>query len=205
MSTRVVWHWDRLPKLSHPWPGAQGRVGWGAGQPGPVGGNQATAGAGTEWVLRSFQPKPFLDHSVVKNAERGLGRCSTHWESTYKEQPHQQLDVGLPIGNRSRTCHDVICNHLAALKRLRHAPIHSSALPETTGSATVEQKSMTMSQSSLSIAGIMNKQPFLTKGNTYNWNPSKLKIYEYCKHLIFYEKGENMNLIMENILVFHIP
>lgn len=153
--------------------------------------------------------KPFLDHGVVKNAE---GRLGVGWEGAQPvgKAPIRaaalvgQLDTGLPISNRSRTCHDVICNHLAALKQLRHTSIHSSAFPETTGSATVEQKSMTVSQSSLFIAGIMNKQPFLAKGNTYNWNPSKLKIYERGKHLIFYEKGQNINLFLENILVFHI-
>jgi len=66
-----------------------------------------------------------------------------------------------------------------------------------------------MSQSSLFITEIMNKQLLLTKGNRklyktiHNLNLNKLKIYEYHKHLIFYETGKNIHLLLKNILVFH--
>lgn len=65
-----------------------------------------------------------------------------------------------------------------------------------------------MSQSSLFITEIMNKQLFLKKGNRklyktiHDLNPSQLEICEYHKHLIFYEKGKNTNLLLKNILVF---
>lgn len=75
----------------------------------------------------------------------------------------------------------------------------------------MERKSMLMSQSSLFITEIMNKQLFLKKGNRklhktiHNLNPSQLEICEYHKHLIFYEKGKNTNLLLKNILVFSPP
>lgn len=47
ITQRVVWHWNRFLKSSHPWSRVEGWVGWGTGQPTLVGGSQTTAGAGT--------------------------------------------------------------------------------------------------------------------------------------------------------------
>lgn len=139
-----------------------------------------------------------------------VGRCSTSLASTCKEQQHLKLEVAFPTGDRRRSSPDVIYG-VTVLKRLSYAPTHGSALPETRGSDIVKWKSTSMSQSSLSITEIMNKQLLLTKGNRklyktiHNLNLNKLKIYEYHKHLIFFERGKNINLLLKNIFGFSPP
>lgn len=57
-------------------------------------------------------------------------------------------------------------------------------LPESKGSDIVKWKSMSMSQNSVFITEVMNKQLLLTKGNRklyktmHNLNLNKLKMYE---------------------------
>lgn len=144
-----------------------------------------------------------------EEARSRVGRCSTSLENTCKKQQHLKLDIGFPTGDRRRSSPDVIYV-LTVLERLSYAQTHGSAFPETRGSGIVKWKSMSMSQGSLFITEIMNKQLLLTKGNRklyktiHNLNLNKLKIYEYHKHLIFRERGKNINLLLKNILVFHL-
>lgn len=129
-------------------------------------------------------------------------------ESTCKEQQHLKLEAGFSTGDR-KSSPDVIYG-LNALKRLSYALTHGSALSETRGSDIVEWKSMSMSQSSLFITEIMNKQLLLTKGNRklyktiHNLILNKHIIYEYHKHFIFYERWKNINLLLKHILVLHL-
>lgn len=116
-----------------------------------------------------------------EEARSRVGRYSTSLENTCKEQQHLKLEVGFPTGNRRRSSPDVIYG-LTVLERLSYALTHGSAFPETRGSDIVKWKSMSMSQSSLFITEIMNKQLFLKKGNRklyktiHNLNLNKLKI-----------------------------
>lgn len=143
-----------------------------------------------------------------EEARSRVGRCSTSLENTCKKQWHLKLEVSFPTGVR-RSSPDVIYG-LTVLEQLSYALTHGSAFPETRGSDTVKRKSMSMSQGSLFITEIMNKQLLLTKGNRklyktiHNLNLNKLKIYEYHKRLIFRERGKNINLLLKNILVFHL-
>lgn len=130
-------------------------------------------------------------------------------ESTCEDQQRLKLEVGFPTGGRGRSSPDAIYG-LTVLKRLSCAPTYSSTLPETKGADIARWKSMPMSQSSLFITEIMNKQLLRTKGNRklyktmHNLNLNQLKICEYHKHLIFYETGKSINLLLKNILVFHL-
>lgn len=134
------------------------------------------------WFCRTLWHLAAPGYTEESREEAGsrVGRWSTSLKSICKEQRHLKSEVGFPTGDKRKASPDVIYG-LTVLKRLSHALTHGSALPASRGSGIVKWKSMSMSQSSLFIIDIMNKQLLLTKGNRklyktiHNLNLNKFK------------------------------